>query len=71
MGLIADATTDLQAIHIRQHEVQDNQVKGFLLGALQTLTPVSDMHHITIHIRQMHLNQTGNILVVFDNEYVF
>ena len=71
MGLIADAPANLQAIHIRQHQIQNDQVEGLLLGTLQPLTPVSDMHYITVHVCEMHLDQAGDILVVFDNENVF
>ena len=67
---LPDLGADRPAIHHRQHDVQQDQVRFLLLELLQCFAAVPSDADIKAFLYQIHVDQVGDILIVFYNQNV-
>jgi hypothetical protein len=65
------ASADFQPVHLREHEVQEDQIKLFLGQFPQAGIPIFDSLHFISFPLQIMLEKVLDILFVLDNQYFF
>ena len=67
---LPDLGADRPTVHHRQHDVQQDQVRLLFLELLQCLPSVSGNADVKAFLYQIHMDQVGDILIVFYNQNV-
>ena len=62
--LLPDKSAQLQAIHLRHHDIQNRQIHLFLLGTFQGLTGVVEFIDLESFVFQIQSHQICNFLLV-------
>ena len=68
LGGLPDLGTDRPAVHHRQHDIQQNQIRLLLLELLDGLSAVSGDADIKSLFYQIHVDELGDIAVILHHQ---
>ena len=54
---------------LRQHQIQNQQIRIRFQGGIQTGSPVEGGQHLVSFMRQFKLKEPGNLFFILHNEY--
>ena len=64
----AQGFDDVEAVHLRQHDVEDDEVVLSASGIIEAAAPVVDAVHLVVLIFQKLCDRVGKRALVFNNE---
>jgi len=65
---VADATSDLEAVEVGEHDVEHDEVRPPAGNGLQGASSRGGPFHLEAVVAQAHGHQLGDVLLVIDNE---
>jgi len=69
--ILADYFTEFEPIHVRQHDVQDDQIGLFMLQGSKPLAWAGVADHLKIKFGQVYPKQTIQFLVIIMTKFSF
>ena len=70
LGHLPDPGANCPAVHHRQHDIQQNKVRDLPAKLLQGPAAVGGDTHIEALFHKIHLNEVGNIMIVFYHQNI-
>ncbi len=67
----ADLAADFQAISIRQHQIEDYDMRGFPFMQREAARAVLGVHHLKTRLAKILNEHPGKTGIVFDQEKAF
>ena len=65
----ADRARDGDAVHARQHQIEDDEVEGLLARDQHRFLAIGDRHALVSLDAQVQTHQVANVLFVLDDEH--